>query len=125
MNSSNGFVDLLFILLLATLGMLCDSTRLGAIAGSPAEAGGGGVSLIQADQVKTLVVDADHLVFEAQAYPNAAALPEAAAPSARGGLLIVPAHEQTPHQAVVTVWSDLADRGWRASLGVRIRGANP
>ena len=119
MNSTAGFLDLLFILLLATLGMLSESVRLSNVELAPATAGGGGVSAIAADDVAVLAVADDHLIYDDQTYVRVADLPDTARPGPRGTLLVVPTDDTVPHQAVITAWSDANDRGWTTALGVR------
>jgi|GEM_PF-2540464 len=120
MNSTAGFLDLLFILLLATLGLLSESVRLSAVDLAPATAGGGGVSAVSADDVAVLAVAADHLRYDGQAYGHVNDLPDAARPGPAGTLLIVPTDDTVPHQAVITAWSDATARGWATALGVRL-----
>lgn len=119
MNSTAGFLDLLFILLLATLGMLSHSVRLSSVELAPAAAGGGGVSAVAADNVAVLAVAAHHLVYDDQQYNLVADLPDTAAPGPQGTLLVVPTDDAVPHQAVITAWSDATARGWTTALGVR------
>ena len=114
-----GFLDLLFILLLATLGMLSQSVRLSSVQLSPATAGGGGVSAIAANDVAVLAVAHDHLVYNDQTYLYVADLPDSAKPGPTGTLLVVPTDDNVPHQAVITAWADATTRGWTTALGVR------
>jgi len=123
-NHTAGFLDLLFILLLATLGMLSQSVRLSSVELSPATAGGGGVSAIAADEVIVLAVGHDHLVYDNQTYLYVADLPDTAQPGPRGTLLVVPIDDDVPHQAVITAWADATARGWTTALGVRPAGGS-
>jgi len=118
-TSSSSFLDLLFILLLATLAMLTDTTRLGAIDGAPAKAGGGQVSPIDANRVVPIYVTADGLLFEQQPIASADQLPPAAQPGPRGAILLIPADEAVTHQRVMQAWSRLSQQGWTTKLGVR------
>ena len=114
-----GFIDLLFILLLATLGLLCESVRLGTLDGDPARPGGGAVTRLAADDIALVTVADDHLRYDGQSFPTAADLPTAAAPGPGRTLVLVPDANDTSHHRVVETWGALAERGWSAKLGVR------
>jgi len=119
MNTSSSFLDLLFILLLATLAMLSDSSRLGAIDGAPAKAGAQGVSPIDADAVVVLYVTDDALIYQQQLHTSLADLPKAAKPGPNGCVLLIPADQTVAHHRVIEVWSQAQDLGWPCKLGVR------
>lgn len=125
MNSSSSFLDLLFILLLATLAMLCDSTRLGAIDGAPAQAGGQGISPIDADEVVSLYVTHDGLIFDGHHYSALSDLPDAANPPTGGCILLIPADQSIAHHRVITVWTQARQHGWTTKLGVMRRTPEP
>ena len=59
--SYKSFIDVLFIILLATLVMLSQTVDLGAVDTAVARIGPGGISRVRADQVQVVVVGADEL----------------------------------------------------------------
>ena len=61
MMSYKSFIDVLFIILLATLVMLTQTVNLGAVDTALAKIGPGGLSPIRADQVQVVVVSQDAL----------------------------------------------------------------
>jgi len=125
MTSSSSFLDLLFILLLATLAMLCDTTRLGAVDGAPAKAGGGAIAPIDADQVIPIYVTTDGLLFEQQTFPSASDLPPSARPGPDGCVLLIPADQSVVHQRVMTQWAEMVQQNWAVKLGVQRESPTP
>ena len=119
MNTSSSFLDLLFILLLATLAMLCNSSRLGALDGAPAKAGGGVAGVVNADQVVPIYVAEQGYVFEQQAYDAVEDLPGNARPVPGGCVLLIPVDASVSHPRVIAAWSELSERGWETKLGVQ------
>lgn len=116
---SRGFVDVLFILLCGTIALLSQSVRLGAIDAAPARAGGGGVSPIHADQIRSLIVSDKKLALDGdplQIDEVADRLKPAEI------VLLLPSMDTLSHHRMIAVWSELRERGVEARFGVQSTG---
>jgi len=113
------FVDLLFILLCSTIVMLSRSVEIGAVEINPAKVGSGGVSEVQADDVRVVSVKQ----FTVMLSDNSDGVLEfddiAKAAVAAGTdkcILLSAATEEVTHHRIMQVWSDLIKAGQKVKL---------
>jgi biopolymer transport protein ExbD len=104
MTVSKSFVDILFILLCATIVLLSQSLQVGAVKTAPAEVGGGAISPVKADEVRAVVVNQKDLLIDGvsvgvQGLKGKLESHECA--------LLVPGDEGLSHHRMMKVWSDL------------------
>lgn len=111
---TKGFVDLLFILLCATIVMLSRSVQLGSLELAPARVGAAALSRVHAEDVRLVAVAADHLAEDGRRFADVGALIESLEPGQC--VLLSPADAALPHRRVMAVWSSLDARGVDARL---------
>ncbi|MBL4699854.1 MAG: hypothetical protein JKX85_01220 [Phycisphaeraceae bacterium] len=117
MLMSRGLVDVLFILLCGTIVLLSESVRVGSVKTAPAEIGSGGISAIQAKDVKPVVVDFDQMIYQEQAFKT---VPQLLAKLESGiCVLLITANKDIPHHRVMKLWSQLHERGVNVNLGAK------
>ncbi len=116
MMMRSSFVDLLFILLCSAIVLLSQSLHIGAVEIAPAEAGGGGISEVNADDVRVVAVYEERLVLEEGDVASPAALAEMV--SAEETVLLVSGDERVSHHRMMDVWSALRERRVAVRFGV-------
>ena len=116
MPASRSFVDVLFILLCATIVMLSQSLRIGSVEASPAKIGGGAISEIDAADVRPVIVQSDHLVMDDHRHESVAAilvdLPASAC------IVLIAGSPELSHHRMMSIWSEVHDAGVTVKLGV-------
>jgi len=117
--SYRSFIDVLFILLLSAIVMLAQSFQLGGVDMSPAEVGADGVSPLRADEVRLIVIEEDALLVEDSTFSTVEALHQSM--PADAPLVLVAGRGEISHQRVMSLWSDLKERGRDVRLGVAPR----
>ncbi len=115
--SYKSFVDVLFIILLATLVMLTQTVNLGAVDTAVAKIGPGGLSPIRADLVQVVVVSQDTLQINGTTWREIDSMGAVIRP--QDPVLLVTANAQVSHHRVMGVWSDLHQRELDVKLGAR------
>lgn len=118
MQSSSVILDFLFIILLATLYQLSRSSPFAAIDAEPAKLGAQHAAAVHADDVVSLAVTADALIFDDRPFATLDELPPEAQPSARGSVLLLPRTQDITHHRMIDVYAQIADRGWPVQIGV-------
>lgn len=113
------FIDVLFIILLATLVMLTQSVQLGAVDAALTTLGAGGVSPVSADEVQVILIGPDGMELDGATWQTADELAAALRPA--DPVLLVTADADVSHQRVMGVWSDLRERRFDVKLGARPR----
>jgi len=121
--SYRSFIDVLFILLLSAIVMLAQSFQLGGVDMSPAEVGADGVSPLRADEVRLIVIEEDALLVEDSTFSTVEALHQSM--PADAPLVLVAGRGEISHQRVMSLWSDLKERGRDVRLGVAPRQSDP
>lgn len=119
MMTYKSFIDVLFIILLATLVMLTQSVQLGAVDTALTTLGAGGVSPVSADEVQVVLVGPELVELDGKTWPTADQLAAALRPD--DPVLLVTAEADVSHHRVMGVWSDLRDRRFDVKLGARPR----
>lgn len=114
MPAFKSFVDVLFILLLGTMVMLTQSVQVGAVDTVVARLGAGGVSPVNADEVRVIVVGEDDLRLDGRAGSLQELARSIRAPQP---VLLVTANREVRHHRVMAVWSALRQRGHNVMLG--------
>ena len=118
---SKSFIDLLFILLCATIVLLSESVQIGAIDTAPVQVGGNGISSININDVRVVVVDDEQLSLDHKQYKS----PEQLLKSLQSGqcVVLVAATENLKHHRIMNVWDVLSSSGIEVKLGARRRGS--
>jgi len=111
------FIDILFIILLATLVMLTQTVNLGAVDTAVATIGPGGISPIRADRVQVVVVSQDTLHVDGTTWREIDSMGAMMRP--HDPVLLVTADEHVSHHRVMHVWSELHHRKLDVKLGAR------
>ncbi len=115
--SYRSFIDILFIILLATLVMLTQTVDLGAVDTAVARIGPGGISRVRADQVQVVVVGADELQLDGTTWREIDSMGAMIRPL--DPVLLVTADAEVSHHRVMDVWSELHQRELDVKLGAR------
>ncbi len=115
--SYKSFVDVLFIILLATLVMLTQTVNLGAVDTAVAKIGPGGLSPIRADQVQVVVVSQDALQLDGTTWREIDSMSAIIRP--QDPVLLVTADAKVSHHRVMEVWSELHQRELDVKLGAQ------
>ncbi len=113
------FIDILFIILLATLVMLTQSVQLGAVDTALTTLGAGGISPVRADDVQIVIVGQDQVVLDGTTWQTCDELGKAIRP--HDPVLLLTADAGVSHHRVMRVWSELRDRELDVKLGARPR----
>ncbi len=113
------FIDILFIILLATLVMLTQSVQLGAVDTALTTLGAGGISPVSADDVQILIIGQDQVEFDGRIWRTCDELGKAIRP--HDPVLLLTADAEVSHHRVMHVWSELRDRELDVKLGARPR----
>ncbi len=121
--SYRSFIDVLFILLLSAIVMLAQSFQLGGVDMSPAEVGADGVSPLRADEVRLIVIEEDELLVEDSTFADIEALHQNM--PADAPLVLVAGRGEISHQRVMSLWSELQERGRDVRLGVAPKRSDP
>ena len=114
-----GFIDILFIILLATLVMLTQSVQLGAVDTALTTLGAGGISPVSADEVQIVIIGQDQVEFDGRAWQTCEELAKVIRP--HDPVLLLTADAEVSHHRVMRVWSELRDRELDVKLGARPR----
>ena len=114
-----GFIDMLFILLCATIVLLSESIRIGTVEAKPAEVGGGAVSEISMNQVRLVIVQAEGLIFEEKPYAQFTELVKANRWLGDECAVLVPEAEDVTHHRMMKVWSDFQEAGYQVKFGAK------
>ncbi len=114
---SKSFIDLLFILLCATIVLLSESVRIGMIDTAPVEMGGGGVSRISIEDVHVVVVDEKTLTMDSKSYESPDKL--ILQVPREHCFVLVPATAELKHHRIMKVWDALSTSGFDVKLGAR------
>lgn len=119
MMSYKSFIDVLFIILLATLVMLTQSVQIGAVDTALTTIGAGGISPVRADEVQVVVVGQERVELDGTTWESCDELQEAI--RADDPVLLVTADAEVSHHRVMGIWSDLRERELDVKLGARPR----
>ncbi len=119
MMSYKSFIDILFIILLATLVMLTQSVQLGAVDTALTTLGAGGISPVSADDVQIVIIGQDQVQLDGTAWQTCEELAKAIRP--RDPVLLLTADAEVSHHRVMRVWSELRERELDVKLGARPR----
>ncbi len=115
------FIDILFIILLATLVMLTQSVQLGAVDTALTTLGAGGISPVSADDVQIVIIRQDEVELDGTTWKTCDELGKVIRPN--DPVLLVTADTDVSHHRVMHVWSELRDRDLDVKLGARPRTA--
>ena len=115
------FIDILFIILLATLVMLTQSVQLGAVDTALTTLGAGGISPVSADDVQIVIIRQDEVELDGTTWQTCDELGKVIRPN--DPVLLVTADADVSHHRVMHVWSELRDRELDVKLGARPRPA--
>ena len=113
------FIDILFIIRLATLVMLTQSGQLGSGDTALTTLGAGGISPVSADDVQILIIGQDQVEFDGRIWRTCDELGKAIRP--HDPVLLLTADAEVSHHRVMHVWSELRDRELDVKLGARPR----
>ncbi len=119
MMSYRSFIDILFIILLATLVMLTQSVQLGAVDTALTTLGAGGISPVSADDVQIVIIGQDQVQFDGATWQTCEQLGNALRP--HDPVLLLTADAEVSHHRVMHVWSELRERELDVKLGARPR----
>lgn len=119
MMSYKSFIDVLFIILLATLVMLTQSVQLGAVDTALTTLGAGGISPVSADDVQVVIVGQESVQLDSTSWQTLDEL--GAALRTNDPVLLVTADADVSHHRVMGVWSALRERELDVKLGARPR----
>ena len=108
-TASRGFVDILFILLCSTIVLLSESVRVGYVDTAPAEIGGGSISKINAEDVRSVIVTGDRLLLDKQPFMNVGELLNNF--EADECALLISGEKDLSHQRMMEVWSAIQEQG--------------
>ena len=111
------FIDILFIILLATLVMLTQSVQLGAVDTALTTLGAGGISPVSADDVQIVIIGQDQVELDGTIWQTCDELGNAIRPN--DPVLLLTADAEVSHQRVMRVWSELRERELDVKLGAR------
>ncbi len=117
MMSYKSFIDILFIILLATLVMLTQSVQLGAVDTALTTLGADGISPISADDVQIVIIGQDQVELDGTTWKTCDELGKAIRPN--DPVLLLTADAKVSHQRVMRVWSELRERELDVKLGAR------
>ncbi len=117
MMSYKSFIDILFIILLATLVMLTQSVQLGAVDTALTTLGAGGISPVSADDVQIVIIGQDQVELDGTTWQTCDELGNAIRP--HDPVLLLTADAEVSHQRVMRVWSELRERELDVKLGAR------
>jgi biopolymer transport protein ExbD len=113
------FIDILFIILLATLVMLTQSVQLGAVDTALTTLGAGGISPVNVDDVQIVLIRQDEVELDGTSWQTCDELGKVIRPD--DPVLLVTAEADVSHHRVMHVWSQLRDRDLDVKLGARPR----
>ena len=120
---TKGFVDILFILLCSTIVMLSQSLQVSSLDIAPAKVGGNGVSSVNADDVRLVVVYEDSLGIierEVNSTIKVSGLPDViGALGLDKCILLMAGNEDVSHQRVMDVWSQCQESDLAVKLGAQ------
>jgi len=119
MMGYRSFIDILFIILLATLVMLTQSVQLGAVDTALTTLGAGGISPVSADDVQIVIIGQDQVQFDGATWQTCEQLGNALRP--HDPVLLLTADAEVSHHRVMHVWSELRERELDVKLGARPR----
>jgi hypothetical protein len=113
------FVDLVFILLCATVVLLTQSVTLKGLKADPTDIGDGDAHTIDSSRTEILVVSDEWVGLGGAKFstPDAALASVAQDPDVT--VVIVPEHADVSHHRVIGTWWDLKRSGLHVELGVR------
>ncbi|QDU32037.1 hypothetical protein KS4_00650 [Poriferisphaera corsica] len=114
-----GFIDMLFILLCATIVLLSESVRIGTVDAKPAKVGGGAVTDISVNQVRIVIVRPDELIFEEQPYGNMTDIAKANQWLGDECAVLIPSIENVTHHRMMDVWSSFQEAGYQVKFGAK------
>ncbi len=117
MMSYKSFIDILFIILLATLVMLTQSVQLGAVDTALTTLGAGGISPVSSDDVQIVIIGQDQVELDGTTWQTCDELGNAIRP--HDPVLLLTADAEVSHQRVMRVWSELRERELDVKLGAR------
>ena len=113
------FIDMLFILLCATIVLLSESIRIGTVDAKPAEVGGGAVAEISINQVRLVIVQDDGLIFEEKPYAEWMQLVKANRWVGDECVVLIPEAEDVTHHRMMKAWSDFLEAGFQVKFGAQ------
>jgi biopolymer transport protein ExbD len=113
------FVDLLFILLCGTIVMLSRSVEVGAVEINPAKVGSGGVSEVQADDVRVVSVNQDGITVSDGSdgvveYDNVVSAADSLGKDKC--ILLSASADGVTHHRIMRVWSGFVKAGFNVKL---------
>lgn len=114
---TNGFIDVLFLVLFATMVMLSESLPLKGLDVAPARSGSGAVSPLAYDAARLVVVGDDDYAVSGDRLTDLT--------SVAGHLdsdtqpVLVPESGSTSHHRMIEAWTRLNEMGWSPVFGVR------
>ncbi len=117
MMNYKSIIDILFIILLATLVMLTQSVQLGAVDTAFTTLGAGGISPVSADDVQIVIIGQDQVELDGMTWQTCDELGNAIRP--HDPVLLLTADAEVSHQRVMRVWSELRERELDVKLGAR------
>ncbi len=123
MMSYKSFIDVLFIILLATLVMLTKSVQLGAVDTALTTLGAGGISPVNAGDVQIVIVGPEQVQLDGTTWQTCDELGNQIRP--HDPVLLVTADAEVSHHRVMRVWSDLRELELDVMLGARPRQTVP
>ncbi len=123
MTNYKSFIDILFIILLATLVMLTQSVQLGAVDTALTTLGAGGISPVSADDVQIVIIGQDQVELDGTTWQTCDELGNAIRP--HDPVLLLTADAEVSHQRVMRVWSELRERELDVKLGARPKPPAP
>lgn len=124
---SKSFIDVLFILLCATIVLLSESVHVGAVATEPARIGSGGIDPVQQEDVRIVAVGPSYVNLDDQRLdmPLPRITNVAGMDDRQACYVVVPAEKGVAHQRVMDVWSELQQQGVDVRLGAKPGRAQP
>lgn len=112
---TKSFIDLLFILLCATIVMLTQSVQVGTVSTAPAEVDGDQLAEHDKPEMRVVVVGSESLYLDGEPVARAAEIAPQIDPRAMA--VVMPRDDGLSHHRVMAVWSDLRELGVDAQLG--------
>ena len=115
---SKSFIDLLFILLCATIVMLGESVRLGAVQADPVQAPRGDLDRVDWNAARVVAVDEANLALDDHHFTDVTQLiAHLTSNTPPPPILLVPANDRVTHHRVMNVWTRLRNANLNAQLG--------
>ncbi len=121
MMNYKSFIDILFIILLATLVMLTQSVQLGAVDTELTTLGAAGISPVNAADVQIVIVGQEQVQLDGTPWQTCDELGNQIRP--HDPVLLLTADAEVSYHRVMRVWSALRELELDVKLGARPRQA--